>query len=231
MLYESNYLLEWIERRYPEPPLLPTDDDGILEVKQLMVLADGIMVAGATIIRELTWPPSSEAWLARYRDKITRATEVIDEAIGAAEFAHRNCFGQADKDRRQPQDDRDTMTGLFGQQIELGALHQRLPRLAAYVAAIDERPSFVATRPCADAVRSREGLRLTGPDGRRSMQQLVIPAKAEPSRSAYAARVHSDRLSARTATQRHALRGRDVRSGHPHAPASQRHSARLHERI
>ncbi len=147
VLYESNYLLEWIERRHPEPPLLPTDDDGILEVKQLMVLADGIMAAGATIIRELTRPPSSEAWLARHRDKITRATEVIDEAIGAAEFAHRNRFGQADIAIVVNLRMIDTMTGLFGQQIELEPWHQRLPRLAAYVAAIDERPSFVATRP------------------------------------------------------------------------------------
>jgi glutathione S-transferase len=147
VLYESNYLLEWIERRYPAQPLLPADDDGILEVKQLMVLADGIMAAGSTIIRELTRPPSSEAWLARYRDKIARATEVLDEAIGAAEFAHRNRFGQADIAIVVNLKMIDTMTGLFGQQIELEPWHQRLPRLAAYVAAIDERPSFVATRP------------------------------------------------------------------------------------
>ena len=92
VLYESNYPLEWIERRYPSPPLLPADDDGILKAKQLMVLADGVMAAGSTIIRELARPPSSEAWLARYRDKISRATEVLDAAIAGHAFAVRDRF-------------------------------------------------------------------------------------------------------------------------------------------
>jgi glutathione S-transferase len=147
VLYESNFLLEWIERRYPDPPLLPADDDGILAAKQLMVLAEGIMSSAATIIRELTRPPSSAAWLARYRDKITRASEALDAAIGGDEFAVRDRFGQADIAIAVNLRMVDTMTGQFGQQIELDPWHERLPRLAAYVARIDQRPSFVATRP------------------------------------------------------------------------------------
>jgi glutathione S-transferase len=147
VLYESNYLLEWIERRYPDPPLLPADDDGILAVKRLMVLADGILSSASTIIRELTRPPSSAAWLARYRDKITRASEALDAAIGDADFVHRDRFGQGDIAIGVNLKMIDTMTDLFGQQIELEPWHQRLPRLARYVARLDERPSFVATRP------------------------------------------------------------------------------------
>jgi glutathione S-transferase len=147
VLYESNYLLEWIERRYPTPPLLPADDDGILEAKQLMVLADGIMAAGSTIIRELTRPPSSEAWLARYRHKIARATEVLADAVAGDDFAVRNRFGQADIAIVVNLRMIDTMTDLFGQQIELEPWHERLPGLAAYVARIDERPAFRETRP------------------------------------------------------------------------------------
>ena len=147
VLYESTYLLEWIERRYPSPPLLPADDDGILAVKQLMVLAEGIMSSASTIIRELTRPPSSEAWLARYRHKIARATEVLDESIGGGDFAYGSRFGQADIAIGVNLKMVDTMTDLFGQQIEIDPWHERLPRLAAYVARIDERPSFVATRP------------------------------------------------------------------------------------
>src|SRR5689334_10461384 len=41
-VYESSYILEWLERKFPKPPLLPADDDGILEAKRLQVLADGI---------------------------------------------------------------------------------------------------------------------------------------------------------------------------------------------
>jgi glutathione S-transferase len=146
-VYESNYLLDWIERRYPDPPLLPADDDGFLAVKQLMVLAEGIMSSASTIIRELTRPPSSEAWLRRYRDKITRATEVLDERIGGHGFAYRDRFGQADIAIVVNLRMIDAMTDLFSAEIELEPWHARLPRLADYVARIDERPSFVATRP------------------------------------------------------------------------------------
>src|SRR5919199_4581444 len=41
-IYESNHILEWRERKYPEPPLLPPDDDGILEAKRCLVIGDGI---------------------------------------------------------------------------------------------------------------------------------------------------------------------------------------------
>jgi glutathione S-transferase len=147
VLYESNFLLEWIERRYPSPPLLPADDDGILEAKQLIVLADGIMAAASTIIRELTRPPSSEAWLARYRQKISRATEALDAHIGGNDFAVRNGFGQADIAIGVNLKMVDAMTELFGQPIELEPWNERLPRLARYVSNLDERPSFAATRP------------------------------------------------------------------------------------
>src|SRR5262249_13778283 len=123
------------------PPLLPDDDDGILAVKQLMVLADGVMAAAATIIRELTRPPSSAAWLHRYRQKITHATEALDTAVAGRDFAFRNCFIQADIAIVV------TWVDMCGATMDSDAWNDRLPRLARYVARLDERPSFVATRP------------------------------------------------------------------------------------
>lgn len=146
-LYESNYLLEWIERRYPRPPLLPRDDDGILEARRLMVLADGVMEAGAWLIRELTRSESSHAWIERQRDKITRATEAIDAAVADDEFAVRNEFSQADIAIVVNLKMIDTFADLFETPVETRSWRDRLPRLADYVARIDQRPSFVATRP------------------------------------------------------------------------------------
>ena len=146
-LYESNYLLEWIERRYPRPPLLPHDDDGILEAKQLMVLADGVMEAGSWLIRELTRSESSAAWIERQRAKITRATETIAAAVDGQEFALRDGFGQADIAIVVNLKMIDTFADLFEAPVEAISWRDRLPQLADYVARIDERPSFVATRP------------------------------------------------------------------------------------
>jgi glutathione S-transferase len=146
-LYESNYLLEWIERRYPRPPLLPRDDDGILEAKRLMVLADGIMEAGSWLIRELTRSESSNAWIERQRAKITRASETIAAAIGDDAFAVRDEFGQADIAITVNLKMIDTFAELFDAPVEETSWRIRLPRLADYVDRIDDRPSFIATRP------------------------------------------------------------------------------------
>jgi glutathione S-transferase len=43
-VYESSYILEWLETKYPEPSLLPSmkDADDRLLVKQIEVVVDGI---------------------------------------------------------------------------------------------------------------------------------------------------------------------------------------------
>jgi len=145
--YESNYLLEWIERRYPEPPLLPADDDGILKAKQLMLLSDGIMDSAAMVIRELSRPPSNEAWVARFRRKITRASEALNDAVAGHEFAVRDRFSQADIAIVVNLKMVDALTEWYDAAIEIERWRTRLPDLAAYVTRIDERPAFVATRP------------------------------------------------------------------------------------
>jgi glutathione S-transferase len=145
--YDSNYLLEWIERRYPEPPLLPGDDDSILRAKQLMLLADAIMDSAAMVIRELSRPPSNEAWIARFRHKITRAGEALNDAVAGREFALGDRFSQADIAIVVNLRMLDALTEWYGTPIEVARWCDRLPDLAAYVARIDERPAFVATRP------------------------------------------------------------------------------------
>ncbi|MGT2480001.1 glutathione S-transferase N-terminal domain-containing protein [Methylobacterium oryzae CBMB20] len=41
-VYESSYILQWLELKHPEPPLLPPDPDGILAARRFEVLCDGI---------------------------------------------------------------------------------------------------------------------------------------------------------------------------------------------
>ena len=41
----------------------------------------------------------------------------------------------------------DTLTEWFDMEIEIDSWRTRLPDLVCYVARIDERPAFVATRP------------------------------------------------------------------------------------
>ena len=95
-LFESTYILEWIERRFPEPPLLPTDDVGILQAKKLMVVAEGVLTAWISASMELRRASPSEAWLARQRHKVTAGSQWLAGQIGDEEFAVRDTFSQAD---------------------------------------------------------------------------------------------------------------------------------------
>nr|OQO21818.1 hypothetical protein B0A51_09838 [Rachicladosporium sp. CCFEE 5018] len=40
--YESHYILDWLETKYPDPSLLPKDVDERLLAKQIEVVADGV---------------------------------------------------------------------------------------------------------------------------------------------------------------------------------------------
>lgn len=41
-IYESHYIMEWLEAKYPETSLMPDDVDGKLFAKQVEVITDGI---------------------------------------------------------------------------------------------------------------------------------------------------------------------------------------------
>lgn len=40
-VYESHFILDWIEAKHPTPPMLPADVDDRLFAKQVEVVADG----------------------------------------------------------------------------------------------------------------------------------------------------------------------------------------------
>lgn len=66
-IYESHYILEWLEVKHPEPALLPTaaDIDDRLFAKQVEVVADGICDALVLAFFEKQREQQSEPWRAR----------------------------------------------------------------------------------------------------------------------------------------------------------------------
>lgn len=145
--FESTYMLEWIERRFPEPPLLPRDDDGILEAKRVMVVVEGVMTAAASAATELRREMPSAAWLGRQRDKITGGSEWLAQQIGDKLYAVRDSFGQADIAIGSVLTSLTYMREAFGLHTETVHWRERLPALARYVDRLEKRPSFQATRP------------------------------------------------------------------------------------
>lgn len=66
-IYESHYILEWLEAKYPSPSLLPEDVDDRLFAKKVEVLSDSICDALVIALFEgqREQEKQSEPWKAR----------------------------------------------------------------------------------------------------------------------------------------------------------------------
>ena len=148
-VYHSSYIMEWIERRFPDPPLLPDDDDGILEHKRIEVIGDGICDAFILVFFERMRPVEhqSAAWMARQMRKVDGGIAELARTVGDQAFAVGDRFGLADiaagpalgyMDVRFPELD----------------WRGRHPELAAYTSRLFARPSFQATMPSPQTIRN-----------------------------------------------------------------------------
>ena len=149
-LFQSSYILEWLERRHPEPPLLPKDDDGILAAKRLEVIADGVCDAVILILFERMRPQGhvSEPWIARQARKIDGGIAALAKAVGRHTFAIRDRFGLADIAIG-------SVLGYLGVRYAEKDWQKEFPDLAAYAEGLFARPSFAESVPYTQAIRDR----------------------------------------------------------------------------
>jgi glutathione S-transferase len=141
-IWESSFILEWIERKFPNPPLLPSDDDGILAHKRMDVLATGVCDAFLLVFFERMRPEAhrSQPWIDRQMRKVRGGLAEIARVVGDQPFAVRDSFGIAD----------------IAAGSVLGYLDVRFPelgwrtthcKLSRYMDGLMQRPSFQATVP------------------------------------------------------------------------------------
>jgi len=147
-VYHSSYIMEWIERRYPVPPLVPADNDGILAHKLVEVLADGVCDAFLLIFFERMRPEAhqSQPWIDRQMRKVDGGIAELARTVGQATFMVRDQFGLAD----------------IAAGCVLGYLDVRFPQmdwrgkhpgLDRYTAHLFQRPAFQATTPTPQTIR------------------------------------------------------------------------------
>jgi glutathione S-transferase len=150
--FESTFILEWVERRFPSPPLLPSDDNGILAAKRLQVLAEGVMMAAGAIVSELSRPAPGTAWIERQKRKVTGGINAIEGEVAGKQFAIGDRFGQADIGIGCNL----SMLTFLAADLNLPIAEIRWrdnhPELAAYVDGLQARPSFQKTQPRSMAV-------------------------------------------------------------------------------
>lgn len=86
--FDSPIIAEYIELLGVAPAMLPADPKAALAVKQIEALADGIMDAALTSVREQARPAAqqSENELLRQREKINRSLDMCEQLIREEKF-------------------------------------------------------------------------------------------------------------------------------------------------
>jgi glutathione S-transferase len=141
-VYESRFVLEYLELKHPTPALLPKDVDGILAAKRLEVLCDGICDALVLMFFERMRPEASQSaeWTARQRRKVDGGLKEIARLIGARPFAVGESFSLGDIAAV-------TVVAYMSVRWPQMNWREQYPNLAAYSDRMEQRPSFQKSRP------------------------------------------------------------------------------------
>ncbi len=145
-IYESRLIVEWLERRFPEPAMIPADNAGYIMAKKFEVLADGTLDAMLLAVFEMTRAQADPEWEARQRRKVDGGLREIARLIGDRRYAIGDRITLADA----------AIGSLLGsldfsheqqRTVPGGDWRELYPLLARYFDRLEERPSFRDTRP------------------------------------------------------------------------------------
>jgi glutathione S-transferase len=149
-VYESSFILQYLELKYPQPPLLPADVDGTIAARRLEVLCDGICDAVVLSFFEQMRSEQgrSQHWLDRQRRKIEGAVREMARLVGDRPFAVGDEFGLGDIAVG-------TALGYLGVRFLEFDWRSQYPDLAAFSARIEARPSFANTVPVRQTISDK----------------------------------------------------------------------------
>lgn len=148
-IYESSYILQWLELKYPETPLLPRGVDDILRARKLEVLCDGVCDAVVlTFFERMRKDTASPEWLARQRRKIEGGVREMARLVGEQPFAVGDRFSLGDIAVG-------TVLGYLRVRFAEFDWMSLYPRLDAYAAELDKRPSFANSVPYPQVIRDK----------------------------------------------------------------------------
>ena len=148
-IYDSSYILQWLEAHHPEPSLLPSGRDERLAALKLQTLGERLMEIAQAIIFETFRPQPSEQAIDRATRKIVRGLAEVERLVATGKPPsvegpiHLGQIALATtllvwefvvSEKMSPPIDAFVWRG-------------RYPALSALVAALELRPSLVATRP------------------------------------------------------------------------------------
>jgi glutathione S-transferase len=149
-VYESHFIMEYLEVKHPEPPLMPAEPDGRLMARRLEVLCDGICDALVLMFfeRMRQEEQQSREWLARQRRKVDGGLAEIARLIGDREFAVGDRFSLGDIAAA-------TVVGYISVRWPDMPWRKNHPNLAAHADRMEQRSSLANTRPVAQKISDK----------------------------------------------------------------------------
>lgn len=147
-IYESSFILQYLEWTYPQPPLMPVDVEGKISARRLEVLCDGVCDAVAlTLFERMRAEPSAE-WLSRQRRKIEGGVREMARLIGNRSFAVAEQFSLGDIAVG-------TAVGYLDVRLSEFDWRGSYPNLAEFSARMEARPSFATSVPVAQTIADK----------------------------------------------------------------------------
>ena len=146
-VFESSYILEWLEVHHPSPAMMPTDPVERLAARRLEVVGDGVCDAFVLHFFEMKRAPEhrSAAWLDRQFRKITGGMAELERLVPETGFCVGGQFGLGDIAAGCTAD---YLTLRFPE-FDWQPGH---PKLAALRLRLLDRPSFRMTTPTAQQI-------------------------------------------------------------------------------
>ena len=149
-VYESSFILQYLELKYPQPPLLSGDLDGVIAARRLEVLCDGI--CDAVVLSFFEQMRSAEGrsqhWLDRQRRKIEGGVREMARLVADRSFAVGDQFGLGDIAVG-------TALGYLLVRFPEFDWRSQYPNLAGFSARIEARPSFANTVPVRQVISDK----------------------------------------------------------------------------
>lgn len=152
-VYESTYIMDWLEHAYPEPSMLPDDPEGALEAKRIQVIAEGVMDATVQLFFEGQREHPSREWSLRQLRKVRGGLAELDRRIGSKHYFVGDRFGLGDiaaiSVLGMQDNAADNGVTAIWREIDPAMDHWRAfyPNLVRYEAEHRDRPSVRDTAP------------------------------------------------------------------------------------
>ena len=148
-VYESSYILQYLELKYPATPMLPADVDGILAARKLEVLCDGVCDALVlTFFERMRGEGASPEWTARQRRKIDGGVKEMARLVGKGDWAVGDRFSLGDIAAG-------TLVGYMAVRFPELPWRTQYPDLAALSNRLEQRPSFKNSVPSAQKITDK----------------------------------------------------------------------------